>query len=354
MRIMLVIGALSFGGAERVMANLANYLSINNEVLLCTLFERETPYKISEKVRVKQGLANNGKIKSFYELRKIAKEYRPDVVLSFLTQINIMTIISLLGTRIPVVVSERNDPEFEPAQRYRKILRKLVYPFASGYVFQTNDARKYFSKRIREKGVIIPNPVFVESTLVPVCPAKSDKELVAAGRLTLQKNYPMMIDAFSRVIKKHPEFILKIYGDGELKEELKRLVIDKEAEKNIFFMGNSKKLHEDILNSFGFIMSSDHEGMPNALLEAMSLGLCCISTDCPCGGPKEIINNGVNGILVPVCDSVTLSQELIKLIENEELAQNIATNGIKTRNKYSLERISVKWEKYLIECSKKH
>jgi len=349
---MLVIGAFSYGGAERVMANIANYLAERHKVLLCTLFNREAPYKISEKVNLKQGIATSGKIASFRELRKTAKEYKPDVVLSFLTQINIMTIISLLGTKIPVVVSERNDPNFEPAQKYRKLLRKITFPFATGYVFQTADAKKYFSYKIQKNGVVIPNPVFVENEIKPISVLESKKEFVAVGRLTIQKNYPLLIRSFSKVIKSHPEFILKIYGEGELKGELLEEIKKTKSEDNIFLMGSSQTIHKDIVQSYGFIMSSNHEGMPNALLEAMALGLCCISTDCPCGGPKEIIEHEKNGLLVPVDNIKEMQMAITKVIEDQFLARKISINARKTKEKYSLELIGKKWENYLLQIVK--
>lgn len=352
MRIMLVIGALSFGGAERVMANLANFLAEKHDVLLCTMFERETPYQIKENVKIKQGLAEDGKIASFRKIRETAKKFKPDVVLSFLTQINIITILSLSGTKIPAVVSERNDPYFEPAQRYRKLLRSMVFPFASGYVFQTPDAKSYFSQRIQKKGTVIPNPVFVNEKINPVDVNRSKKEFVAVGRLTVQKNYPLMIKAFSEVAKVHPEFILKIYGEGELREELSDAIIKVKAEKNIFLMGASQTIHEDIVQSYGFIMSSDHEGMPNALLEAMALGLCCISTDCPCGGPREIIDDGENGVLVPVGDVKKMENAIIRVIENGRLANRISQNARKVKTEYNLMSIGEKWEKYLLQIAK--
>ena len=352
MRIMLVIGALSFGGAERVMANIANYLAERHQVLLCTLFERETPYQISEKVSLKQGLAAHGKIASFQEIRKTAKEYKPDVALSFLTQINITTIISLFGTNIPVVVSERNDPNFEPAQKYRKILRKIVFPLAAGYVFQTEDAKTYFSHRIQKKGIVIPNPVFVEDEIKPIAVPDSKKEFVAVGRLTPQKNYSLLIKSFSKVAKSHPEFILKIYGEGELKEELSDEIKQTKSDSNIFLMGASKTIHYDIVQSYGFIMSSDHEGMPNALLEAMALGLCCISTDCPCGGPREIIESTENGLLVPVADVKAMETAIIKVIEDSVLAEKMSMKARETKEKYSLEVIGKKWEQYLVDICK--
>ena len=352
MRIVLVIGALSFGGAERVMVNLANYLVNENEVLLCTMFERPSPFSLDPRVTLIQGLAEEGKVKSLKKLRKIVLNYKADVVLSFLTQINISTIVALLGTSIPVVVSERNDPAFEPSQLHRKILRRLVFPFAKGFVFQTDEAKKYFGKRIGKRSVVIPNPVFINEEIAIEPFLARNEEFVAIGRLTLQKNYSLMIDAFSAAVDKRPELILKIYGDGELKESLQREIQEHDKENSIFLMGTSTDVHNKIKKSRGFLLSSNHEGMPNVLLEAMALGLCCISTDCPCGGPREIIKNGKNGILVPTEDKNALADAIVNVATNCDLAKKLSENASKVREEYSLTIIGERWVEYLKQIAK--
>lgn len=355
MKIMLVIGTLSFGGAERVMANLSNYLSLKHEILLCTLFEREIAYNIEHRVRVKQGLVSNGnKLTALGNIRKTVKEYQPDIILSFLTQINIITIISTLGMHIPVVVSERNDPKYEPQQKVRKLLRRIFYPFAHGYVFQTNEAKNFFPPNIQDRSTVISNPVFIENEIKKVEFSKRKKEFVAVGRLTAQKNYPLLIKAFSKIIKLHPEYKLKIYGVGELEKKLQKMIEEVDAKENIFLMGTSQTLHLDILDSYGFIMTSNHEGLPNALLEAMALGLCCICTDCPCGGPREIIQHGENGILVPVEDEKKLVDAIDQVIRDKSYAEKLGAAAQKSKEKFSIQTIGSQWEEYLKKVYQKN
>lgn len=347
MKIFMVIGTLNFGGAERVMANLANYFSRKHEVKICTLFEREIVYELAKNINVVQGVAEKGIFSTLINIRKEVQIFQPDIVVSFLTHVNIISILSILGLKIPIVVSERNDPNFEPAQLYRKILRKIIFPLANGFIFQTQEAKQYFSKRIQQKAEVIPNPVFVDDIPKNYNSKIKTKEFVAVGRLTEQKNYPIMLKAFKEVYKKYPEYKLIIYGKGEEEEKLKKMCIQEKIESNVYFMGVVKNIHEKIVNSHTYIMASNNEGMPNALMEAMALGICCISTDCPCGGPRELIKNEKNGILVPVNNVELLAKNMIRTIEEENLTKIIRNNAKKIREIYSLEEIGKKWEIFL-------
>ena len=355
MNIFMIIGTLNFGGAERVLANLANYFSKNHRVKICTLFNRDIVYSLNSNIEIVEGVAEHGVISAIKNIRKEAIAFETDVAVSFLSHVNITTIISLLGSGIPVIVSERNDPYFEPAQLHRKVLRKIIFPFASGYVFQTKEAKEYFSNRIQKAGIVISNPVFVDDVSEDYKSiVDKEKEFVAIGRLTEQKNYTVMIKAFKKVCAKYPEYKLKIYGKGQEKEKLQYLCKEEDVENNVEFMGTVQNVHEKILNSHVFVMSSDHEGMPNALMEAMALGMCCISTDCPCGGPRELIKHGINGFLVPVGDIENLAETMIFTIENKEVVSEIRKRSSCVRKDYDIAQIGKKWEIYLQEVLSKN
>ncbi|WP_336776025.1 glycosyltransferase family 4 protein [Paenibacillus sp. MMO-58] len=347
MKIVLLIGGMVYGGAERVMANLANYLCRNNEVTLISLHEHPCEYELDVKIKFINGVNQRNPMYTAIRLRKlITKNIRADIVLSFLTHINILTIGSLVASKVPVVVSERNDPNFEPKQIHRKLLRSMLYPFASGYVFQTLGAQQYFSKKIIKKSTVIANPLF--NINPPIADESMKKnEIVAVGRLTEQKNYNLLIDAFKIIHKKFPDYTVKIFGDGELREELERKINDLELNDKVFLMGTSSTILEDIRTSKIFVMTSNHEGMPNALMEALSVGLCCISTDCPCGGPGELIQDKENGLLIQVKDLDSLVNALTSVIKSDTLRVKMSNNAIQIKNHLNPNVIYEKWDSYL-------
>ena len=179
---------------------------------------------------------------------------------------------------------------------------------------------------------------------------KKEKEdyYVATGRLNQQKNYPMMIRAFARFVKDYPDEKLYIYGNGDLREELNELIKNLNVERNILLKGPSNDIPDVLKNAKGFLLSSNYEGIPNGLLEAMAVGVPCISTDCPCGGPKMIINHNENGLLIPVGDEDKLYEALCCL-ENEDLRKKISTNAKKSAESFKPDVIYENWEKYLKE-----
>jgi GalNAc-alpha-(1->4)-GalNAc-alpha-(1->3)-diNAcBac-PP-undecaprenol alpha-1,4-N-acetyl-D-galactosaminyltransferase len=347
MKYLCVIGAFSFGGAERVMTNIVNYLSDNNVVTFIGMREYRSPaYPINDKVKIINGLSSTNKIDNVLELRKIIKEERPDVVLSFMTQINIATIISSLGLGIPVVVSERADPSKTPA-KVRRLLRKITYPFASGIVFQTEDAKAYFSKNIRKKSVIIYNPIYVSDENREYKCVKRKNEIVGIGRLDQQKNFELLIRAFKLIKDKIPGFVVKIYGEGPKREELEKLILDEGLVDRVILCGQSKTLHNDIRDASLYVLSSDFEGMPNALMESLALGIPCIATDCPVGGPRILVQNGINGLLVSVGDCVKLSAAMEQVLTDIDLAHKLSINGRNSIQKFDPKVILKQWEDYL-------
>jgi glycosyltransferase involved in cell wall biosynthesis len=179
---------------------------------------------------------------------------------------------------------------------------KYLYKKADGFVFQTEDAAKYFEGIIKCDSKIIPNPINPKFIKEPY-KGEREKNIVTVGRLESQKNQKMLIEAFGKIESKYPEYSLLIYGDGSKKEELQDLIKEKGLENKVILKGKIDDVENVIDKAKMFVLSSDYEGMPNALMEAMALGLPCISTDCPCGGPRYLMENGKSGLLVPVGNS---------------------------------------------------
>lgn len=344
---MCFIGAFSFGGAERVMCRLANTFAekYNDEVILVAVSKHEKTYDISPKVKVINGIPRKNELDAVIKIRRILRIYQPDVVLSFLTHINIAVLVASIGLKTPVVVSERNDPKSIPPEKIKRVLRSIFYPFAAGYVFQTPDAKEFFGRKIQKKAAVIPNPLFLDGVQqIPF--EERRKEIVSVARFVRQKRQDLLIRVFAKLHEKYPEYTLHFYGDGE-QEVCRKLVGNLDLEEYVIFHGNVRNIKEVIRYSEIFVLTSEHEGMPNALMEAMGMGLACISTDCPCGGPRMLIENEKNGLLIPVNDEKKLRESLEKLLADKELKKELAQNAEKITLAYDIDKISRQWRKYL-------
>ncbi|MBE5743456.1 MAG: glycosyltransferase family 4 protein [Clostridiales bacterium] len=354
MKIMFYIPSLGSGGAERVISTLANEFSNSgNDVVIGLIRNDICCYELNKNVvttslncdedmgfnRIKRVKLRRKKIRNLY------LQHKPDVVISFLATTNIDVCFALKNENVPVIVSERNDPSVEPRSKIKKIIRKIAYLYASGFVFQTEDAKNYFSKKIQKKSTVIINPLY--ANLPDVFKGERENRIVAVGRLNYQKNYPLLIDAYSEIVKEFPDYTLEIYGKGELEQELHELVESKRLKGNVNFKGFCSNVHEEIKKASLFVMSSDFEGMPNALLEALALGIPCISTDCPCGGPKTLIKNGENGLLVPIKDKGALVNAIKKVLSDKVFAENLGNNATKIREIASVDVITSKWLEYI-------
>ena len=353
MKIFFYINNIGYGGAERVMVNLSSVFAENNhDVSLITSFNVEKEYEINSKIK-RYSLENEEQSSNFLKrnfsrikkLKALCKKEQPDVLVSFMGENNFRAILATRGLKTKTIVSVRNDPNKEYSTKLFKFLAKTLYKKADGVVFQTDDAKNWFPKKVQKKSRVIMNQVAEKFFSV-----KKEKEdyYVATGRLNQQKNYPMMIRAFARFVKDYPDEKLYIYGNGDLREELNELIKNLNVERNILLKGPSNDIPDVLKNAKGFLLSSNYEGIPNGLLEAMAVGVPCISTDCPCGGPKMIINHNENGLLIPVGDEDKLYEALCCL-ENEDLRKKISTNAKKSAESFKPDVIYENWEKYLKE-----
>lgn len=351
-RIVCVISSLVANGAERVMSLIINR-AINEgiEVLLILVSSKKIDYEIDEKIGIDflcdkvNGKGLQAVYKRWKNLRSEIADYRPDAVLSFMTTCNIYSILSTIGLDIPVIISERNDPIRDCKGVRKRFARDLSYSFARGYIFQTDEAKKCFSQKIQKQAIVIPNPV--KQKLPLAVRNGAEKKIVAAGRLTPQKNYPMMLEAFALFHKSYPDFTLSIYGEGEEKEKLVDLVNNLSLQDCVFFEGLVKDLHERTKTAYMFVMSSDYEGISNSLIEAMAMGLPCISTDCPCGGARFLIQDGISGILTPVGDVKALADAMCDMAESKDKADILGTNALRVRELLSEDKIIGQYFDYM-------
>ena len=354
MKIAFCISSLGKGGAERVVSILANHLSKSNEIIIILNITKNISYKLERNIKVLQldgEKRKNTILKNVIRVRKIKKilkEEKPDIIISFLPMPSFKILFANRKTKIPIIISDRNNPEKEYKQIVYKILMKWLYPKANGFVFQTKEQKEFFSDKIQRKSRIIFNPIkeeFLEEQKSKV----KDNVIISVGRLIEQKNHKMLINAFSKVAKKHPEYRLRIFGQGKLKEQLQNQINELNMQDKIFLCGISDNIKEQLEKSKIFAFPSNYEGMPNALIEAMAVGLPVIATDCPCGGPRELIQENINGILIPVNDELLMEKAINDLIEDKKFAKKIGDNAIKIKNRLAPEIIVKQWEEYIID-----
>ena len=330
----IMISSFSRGGAQRVAAVLASELSKKYHVTAIIRIEAEAAYPIDSRVEVirvpTEQLGNRMK-KTYIRLLKICR--RPVASISFMFDSNRMNTWG--GGSCKVICSERNNPAKKMPERFEETADQ--YRKADHVVFQSEAVRNLYDEEIRSHSSVLPNPVSV------ACYASPDTKhrIVTAGRLHPQKNQAMLIRAFSEFLRNHRDYTLSIYGSGELESELKQLAADLGAESAVLFHGNVENIHQEIADAEMFVLSSDYEGLSNALLEAMMMGIPCISTACE--GSTDVIRSGENGILVPVGDEEELYKAMCALADDEKKRKELACEGRKTGEGFRKEKVAEMW-----------
>lgn len=354
MHILFVLPGMGFGGAERVVANLANELAKTNTVtIVLASGVCEIAYKLDENIKLEIMPVSGNAVKTWGVFRRFCKCQRPDIVIAFMADTGVMASMFLVGTSIPVITSERNDPARKRSDLsiIVKLLGKIAPAFTAGYVFQSEGAKSYYPKHVQKKSCIILNPLDIEK-LPTREKDKVDNRIVSAGRLHPQKNHKMLIRAFAKS-KAKDTHTLHIYGEGVLRAELEALISNLGMADKVFLEGNSKQVQEDMKNAKLFVFTSDYEGLPNALMEAMAIGIPCISTDCSPGGARMLINDGENGVLIPCGDEERLVAELDALCDDTERLKSFGEQAVKLRDRTNIETISEEWMEFINEIVKK-
>lgn len=359
------LNCLEQGGAERVVTNLAHqFYAEGYEVLIATEWIGENEFQIDPGIRrVHVGLTEADEKKNrvlqvlsrVTNLRDFVKKEKPDVLIAFAQKANYRALMATIGMKVPVIISIRTDPVGHYDSIADRIQIPLLFPRAAGCVFQTQGQREFFPEYTQKKSRIILNPINPKYIGVPK-PEKRTKTVVQSGRLVDFKNQLMLIRAFVKVHEKHPDYDLKIYGgdsfDGT-KELLEALIAEKHAESYVTLMGASDQLEKELVDAAVYAFSSDWEGLPNALLEAMALGLPIVATDCPCGGPKTVMQDGENGLLICVGDEAGMAEKICWLIEHPEEAERMGDNARKVAEIANGQAIFEQWRDYIDELTQK-
>lgn len=338
------------------MANLAEYFHEKKyDVILVTQYKREDEYDIPDELRRVYSEPDElelqgGRIKNFFvrfkTLREIWKAYKPDVILAFLGKNNLMAVATAAFLPSKVAVSVRGEPTMEYEGKLMQSIAKFVFRFADGVVLQTQRARAFFPRAVRRKSVILPNPLNPQVLGRDIC-TDTDQLIVTAGRLDENKNHTMLIHAFSKIADEYPLMKLVIYGEGNLRTKLEILAEEKGLADRIELPGNVSDVADRIAKARIFALTSNTEGMPNSVMEAMALGIPVIATDCPCGGPAELIKDGVNGLLVPVGDAFALADAFRRILEDADFEKKLRAEASKITERLAPEKVNAQWEEYL-------
>lgn len=352
-KIMFIVPVLSHGGAERVVSVLSSQMAemgYDVEIILYSRSQKEYPVSPKASIFVLSAHVKFiRKIQRPLQIRKYVKNASPDIIIPFLPPSVVETYFACLGLKIPTIGTVRNNPNCEQGLLNKTFLR--ILPKMNAIFCQTVSQKELLSETCQSKAFVLPNPVspiLLESYHKRVY-HDTLKTLVTLGRLDAQKNHAMLIDAVSIVHKSFPEVILNIYGEGKEYESLQNKIRNLHAENYIFLKGRTEDSNSVLLASDIFVFSSNFEGMPNALMEAMAQGLPCISTDCPTG-PKELIGNNERGLLVKMNDVAALAEGIIYFLKHPSLAKKCGQNA----HDYILENYDAeKISKLLIdECNK--
>lgn len=352
MTLLFVFSAIRPGGAERVISILIDALiDRGHSITLVTLDEsNEDFYDLDPAVaRVRLGVkrpstslrdALRNNVIKVSRLRRAFRAASPDVVVSFTSRINIPVLTAAIGTAIPVVVSERNNPNKTLQGPVWKLLRRLLYPRAACVVAQTRAEARWFS-RISSRVQVIGNPVR------PVQPVSAQQDgtavrLLAVGRLEYQKGFDLLLEAFAKVVIELPIAELTIVGEGSRRPELEEQIRALGIAERVRLAGNVKGIEDYYRSADTFVLSSRHEGLPNVLLEAMAHGLPCVSFDCHFG-PAEIIQDGQNGILVPSGDTTALAGAIVSLARDARSRRRLSAAAPSAVEAYLPDKVVSKW-----------
>lgn len=355
MKLVFVCHGAGNGGAERVITSLATEFSIRGyEVNLVTTKEEENVYAFSKSVH-HHVIDAKGKwaiSRTYYRVKQlhyIIKKLKPDCIISFSTIPNLQAIVARIGTKAKLIISERTDPSRYPSSKTGKVLRQILYPLADTIVFQTKDAMNYFPASIRNKGVLIANPI--RDDLPDRFEGIRKKIIVGIGSLGAQKHWMVALKAAEIFFQRHEEYIFEIFGEGPDKEQLQKYINESSILRpRVFLKGFSSRAVEEMNDCKMYISSSDYEGISNAMLEALATGVPVVCTDCPVGGARQYIKDSINGFLVPVDDPVSLSKAMSSLADDESLCNSFSVNSVSIKNELKMDTIIGLWEKEILKA----
>lgn len=345
-KILFVINYLDLGGAGKMLKYVANLCAKNfDDVSVLTLYEKKQTEDLSEKIQY-FSLDDNAKggivwrLLLLRKLRRKIKEINPAVVCTFVSDACVTTRLATLGLNLKVVSAERGDP-FTESFLWDKLTR-WAYGKSDYCFFQLAKARDFFGEKVAKKSFVIPN-VFVQEEGVTPYHGERRKTIVSAGRFVAEKRYEVLIEAFAKVHERHPEYSMIIYGEGPFIDKYHELAKSLKVDEYITYPGYVKGVAKAVREDGIFVLPSLYEGIPNSLIEALSVGIPCVSTDCTPGGPYFLTKGGKNGLLVPVDDSKAMAEAIYKIIEDQNIADDLSRRGPSIVDELTNEMVSKQW-----------
>jgi len=346
MKILFVISDLGLGGAQRVIATLSNHWAKNklNQISIATFGNTPSAYQLFNVNRLVINISesnNLGFAKNLIRVNKLRKTcltLKPDIVISFITENNILSILATSMLKVPVVISERSNPFVEKLSTPWRVLRKLCYRYADLLVLQTKGVERFYND-YNVKKLSIKNPLNFKSKIENRI---QEKIIITTGRLTPSKNFDLLIEAFAK-LSNTAGWQLWILGEGPDRARLEELITKLSVINSVKLLGQVKNVYDYLLKSEIFVLLSEFEGYPNSLIEAMASGLPVISSNCDFG-PEEIIKHNQNGILIDLKKKEKIPLVLKHLIENPLERKRLGEKAKEITKELNIESIASKWE----------
>lgn len=345
MNILFSLGSMNSGGAERVVSVLANKLAEEgHDVEILLYFNGPIWYELRQDIEVRNDeefIGKSGSLKHILFRHSYFKCSKADLIVSFIAPVNMVNLLASVGTGKKIIVADRNDPRFTPFNPVIRLIRNFLYRFANGIVVQSVSNQAYFSKFIQQKSKIIMNPVNMGDQVGTALSTKKQNEIVSVARVIEQKNPEILLSAFYEFQKTYSEYQLTMYGSGDKIEEIKKKAQELGIAEKVNLPGAVHDVFEKIKPAKMFVLASKFEGMPNALVEAMCLGLPVISTKV--SGAVDLIEDGKNGLLVDCNDAQQLCRAMMQYAENYDMAENNAREATKTADLLNVDTITAEW-----------
>lgn len=349
--IVFLMSSLGMGGAERVVVSLANWIVTNTDsnVTILKFIDEKSSYPLNDKIRIiDMPKSNKNRFLNIVDRYNFCKKefsnIEPDIIISFFNKTQLYAYLSKPKKTVLIGSERCNVLELS---FYEKLFSKAIAKKCDGFIFQTERVKKYYPKKVRKNSAVIYNAISNQKAIDASKKNYLKENIITAmGRLNPQKGFDILIKSFKKVVSEFPNYKLLIYGEGEEREKLQSLINSLSLENNVKLCGNDKDAIYTVAKSKIFVLSSRFEGMPNALIEAMATGTACISTDCDFG-PRELIENNHNGILVPIDDEKVLAEKIIYLLKNDITREDLGNNAKSILTKLDSETIYKKYYDYL-------